>query len=186
MLSLKLIRLTSLYLKIDKCGQIGYFLLDGIQSHHTIQLLQTLLIVHRLRSLVWYILRQDGHKLLVGQILRSIALQTLCLFLTDLVKKSAYRSTICEVLVTRVVHLLDHLAKDSFSLRRYNIFLLIGKSAQYLVQFLWLIVFYIQEVIETATEAWVHPEQVVHFHEITSSDDDKFSSVILHSLHKLL
>ena len=186
MLSLELVRLSPLYLEIDECGQIGDFLFHGIQTHHAIQFLQALLIVHRLRCFIRNVFRQDGHKLLVGQILRSMTLQTFRLFFAYLVEEGAYGSAVCKVLVSRVIHFLNHLAQEGLSFGRDDVFLFLGKRAQYLIEFLWLVVFDVQEVVETAAESRVNPEQVVHLHEIACGNDDKFSSVVLHSLHKFL
>ena len=109
MLALEGIRLSTFDLQIQESSEIRDLLLHRFQTYEAIQLFQTFRDIHRLRCLVWYICLHDGHQFLIAHRRDALTLQTLSLSLTDLVKQGAHRTTIGEVLVTRVVQLLDHL-----------------------------------------------------------------------------
>ena len=48
------------------------------------------------------------------------------------------------------------------------------------------VVFDIEEIVETAAEARIDTEQVVHLRAIAGSDDDELASVVFHALHQFL
>ena len=109
MLALEGIRLSTFDLQIQESSEIRDLLLHRFQTYEAIQLFQTFRDIHRLWCFVWYICLHDGHQFLIAHRRDALTLQTLSLSLTDLVKQGAHRTTIGEVLVTRVVQLLDHL-----------------------------------------------------------------------------
>ena len=186
MLALEGIGLATLDLQVQEGCQIGDFLLHSSKTYQTIQLCQTVRDVHRLGSLVRYILLLDGHQFLVCHIGDAGTLQPLGLLLTDLVKERTHRTAIGKVFVTGVIHLRDHLLSQFLTLFREDVFLVLGEDKHNLEQLVWRVVFNIKEIVETATEARIDAEEILHLHPIAGSDDNKLAAVILHPLHQFL
>ena len=163
-------------LQIKECRQVRNLLLNRSKTNQTIEFLKTIFGIDRLWSLIRNILLVDGHQFLIAHRRDIHTLQTLSLFLADLIEERTHRTTIGEVFVTRVVHLRDHLLSQFFSLRREDILLRLGEYLHNLKQLLWRVVLDIEEIIETAAETWINTEEVFH----------KLSAVVFHTLHQFL
>ena len=172
-------------LQVEECCQIGYLLLDGSQTNHSVEFRQTLLVIDGLRSLVRNIGHVDGHHLLIGKGRNVNLLQTFSLLGNNLVEELTHRTTIGKVFVTRVVELGYHLKRQFLGLIRKHVFLLLGKDTHNLEQLIGRVVVNIEEIAETATHARIDTEQIVHLLTIAGSNDHKLTTVVLHTFHQL-
>ena len=186
MLALEGIGLSAAYLQIEEGSQIGYLLLDSLQSNHVVQLLQAFRIVYGLRCLVGDVDHLDGHQFLIGKHGDVDLLQAFCLLGTNLVKELAHGAAIGEVLVAGVVKLGNHLQHQFLGIWCKAVFLFLGKHFHNLEELFGRVVVDVEEVVEAAAESDVDAEQVVHLLTIACSDDHKLAAVVLHALHQLL
>ena len=127
MLALECIGFSSANLQIEECRQVGDFLLDSGQSHHSVELGKTIGIIDSLGSLIGDVGNIYGHHLLIRQRSQITLLQTLCLLRADFVKQLTHGTSIGKILVTRVVKLCYHLERQLLCFRSKYIFLLLSK-----------------------------------------------------------
>ena len=186
MLALERIGFSTTYLQVEESSQVGNLLLDSSQSHHTVELLQTLGVIDCLWSLVWDILLRNRHQFLVRLGGHISLLQTLCLLCRNLVEQLAHGTSVGEVLVAGIIQLGNHLASQFFSIWGKDIFLRLRKDLHNLIQFFRIVVVDIQEITETAAHTRVDAEQILHLRSVTGSNNYKFASVVLHTFHQLL
>ena len=186
MLALERIGLATLNLQGEEGSQTGNLFLHGLQTHHAVELLQALRAVDSLGLLVRNILGLDGHQLLVGHSRDIALLQSAGLTLAYLVKELAHSTTVGEVLLARVVHLLNLLTCQFLGLGREDILLALGKHLHNLIEFVGRIVFQVQEIIEAAAHTGIDAEQVVHLHAVSGSNHHELVAIVLHTLHQRL
>ena len=186
MLALEGVGLATPYLQVEEGGEIGNFLLDGSQTHHAVELGQTVGIVDSLGSLVGNVLDGNRHQFLVRQRRDVHLLQTLGLLGTYLVEELAHRSSVGEVFVARVVQLGYHLERQLLGIGSKLVFLLLGKHLHNLEELVGRVVVDVEEIAEAAAESDVDAEQVLHLRAIACGNNHKLTTVVLHALHQLL
>ena len=186
MLALEGIRLASLDLQVEEGCKVLYFFLNTRKSDQPVKLFKTLRDIDCLGSLVGNIGFDNRHQLVVRHRGHIAGLQTLSLLLTHLVEERTHRTTIGKVFVARFVELGNHLLGQCLCFWREDILLALGKDKHDLEELIGRVVFYIQEIVETAAEARIDAEQVLHLRTIACCYDDKLIAVVFHSLHQRL
>ena len=184
MLSLESVFFATLYLEVDKRCEVSHFLFYAFQSHESVQFLQAVVIVHNLWSVVWHVVLDNGHELVVAERVEVTFFKSFRLLFAYLVEELPHCPSVGEVFVSVFIQVpYDHYC-FVFRLWCKQVFLVFGERKHDFKQFVGRVVVDIEEIVESAFESRVYSEEVVHLHSVSRHYANEFSPVVLHSLHQ--